>query len=88
MSDEWTPVAEKLTSVEANLARVHLQAAGIEALLDEDAGAATWAVTGISGVRVLVRQAELERAAEVLAAHPSGESVDDADEDEVDEAEA
>jgi hypothetical protein len=87
MSNEWTPVAEKLTSLEANLARVHLQEAGIEALLDEDAGAATWAVPGIAGVRVLVRQAELDRAAEILAAHPWRESADEGDEEEVEQTE-
>lgn len=71
MNDKLVPVAAQLDPIEANLAKVHLEENGIETFLygEESVGVLPpLSLTG-RGVQVMVREADLARATELLAEH-------------------
>lgn len=64
--DELVVVGEFQTRVEAEIAHGALQAADIESVLSSDDVGGQYAGVWVDGVRLLVRAADRERAAEVL----------------------
>lgn len=75
MPDKLVPIATHLTPVEANLAKIHLEESGIEAFVSgEDAvGAFPPLAVASSGVEVLVREVDAERAIALLEEHRKAE---------------
>lgn len=71
MSEQLVAVASRLDPIEANLAKVHLEENGIEAFLygEESVGALPPLTVAGTGVQVMVREADAQRAKELLAEH-------------------
>jgi len=91
MPDKLVEIARFISAGEASIARNALEVEGIEARLDGEA-MATWFWyfgSAIGGVRLWVREDDVEQARQILEAGASrGESADDFDEDEVRDLEA
>jgi hypothetical protein len=64
--DDLVAVRTFLNHIEADLAKGALEAAGIESAISADDAGGTRPHLWVGGVRLLVRQADVERAVEIL----------------------
>jgi hypothetical protein len=88
MSDRTTVVAAFDTPVKAEIARLALDRAGIRSVIeDSEIVAMDWLLANaVGGIKVKVREADADRAAEVLAdslGADAGHASDRVDEDEL-----
>ena len=70
MSADLVTIRTFINAVDAELARSALEAAGIDAMLRADDCGGTRPHLWLGGVEVVVREADLERAEEVLTIEP------------------
>jgi len=80
LSSEPVTIARYLNMAEADLARGHLEAEGIEAFVAGDYAASTIGVLGTGGIGLQVREEDVARALEILGieAEEEGEVPEDA----------
>ena len=84
MDEEMATVLTAGTMVEADLAKATIEAADIQTfVMDEQAGSLPWQSMN-AGIKIMVRQADRERAIEALAELPPAERVADPPGDEDD----
>ena len=70
MSADLVTIRTFINAVDAELARSALEAAGIDAMLRADDCGGTRPHLWLGGVEVVVREADLERAEEILSIEP------------------
>jgi len=69
MSERWVTIATFIKPIDAHLASLHLEAAGIEALILDENSTSINSFSGMAiGCRVQVRETKVMRAKEVLGA--------------------